>query len=120
MKAWEEYAFIVNNIVQNIGVFSVGGYTEAYVMGKQVFGQDCITVNVSQIPTSVGDVYRDGCFYRTDSTGAETMIPPIPTEEESVNELQNTTSDLQTTTTANTTAIDDILVMLLDNDSTAE
>ena len=120
MKAWEEYAFITNGIVQNIAVFAVGGYTDANIMGSEVFGKDCVVINVSQIPTAVGDIYKDGNFYRVAEDGTQTIVPTIPTEEESVNELLGTTSSLQDTTAANTTAIDDILVMLLDDSTTTE
>lgn len=124
MKAWEEYAFVVDGIVQNVGVFAIGGYTDAHIVAHEVYGEDCLAINVSQIPTAAGDRYstEDGCFYRTQADGTETMVPIIPTEEEAVDTLNQTTAQLQTSTESNTTsiesnttAIDDILVMLLDD-----
>jgi hypothetical protein len=113
MKAWEEYALIVNGVVQSVGAFAIGGYTEANTVAREVYGKDALAVNVSQIPTAVGDTYRDGIFYHTDDEGIEKEVPVIATEEEAV-------SKLQTATEANASAIDDILVAILDNDSTAE
>jgi hypothetical protein len=122
MKAWEEYAFVVDGVVQNIGVFAVGGYTEANIVAREVYGEGTLAINVSQIPTTMGDTYRDGVFYRKDEEGNEKEVPTIPTEEQAVDTLNQTTAELQTSTESNTTsiesnttAIDDILVMLLDD-----
>lgn len=120
MKAWEEYAFIVDGIVQNVACFKIGGYTEATIVAREVYGEDCQVVNVTQIPTAMGDIYRNGAFYRKDEKGNEEEIPTILTEEQAVDALNLTTKGLETSTESNTTAIDDILVMLLDDTSTTE
>ena len=127
MKAWEEYAFVVDGVVQNVGVFAVGGYTEANIVAREVYGEGTLAINVSQIPTAMGDTYRDGVFYRKDEEGNEKEVPTIPTEEQAVDTLNQTTAELQTSTESNTTsiesnttAIDDILVMLLDDTSATD
>ena len=119
MKAWEEYAFVVDGIVQSVGVFAVGGYTEASIVAREVYGKNALAINVSQIPTAMGDTYRGGVFYRKDAEGNEKEVPTILTEEQAVDGLTVTTAGLKTSTESNTDAIDDILVMLLD-DSTTE
>lgn len=121
MKAWEEYAFVLNGIVQNVGVFAIGGYTDAHVMAAEIYGKDCLAINVTQIPTSIGDKYNseNGCFYHVAEDGTETLVPTIPTEEESVDALNRTTTEQSENIESNTTAIDDILVMLLDTDETS-
>ena len=116
MKAWEEYAFVLNGTVQNIAVFAMGGYTDACVMAREVYGENCLAVNVSQIPTAIGDLYHDKTFWRVDAEGKETEVPRIPTEEESVSTLQMDTESNTASIASNTTAIDDILVMLLDKE----
>lgn len=113
MKVWENYAFIVNGTVQNVGCFSKGSYVAANVIAQEVYGEDAIAVDVSQIPTSIGDTYRDGTFYRVYDDGTEEEIPVIATEEQEVEALQVTTE-------SNTTAIDDILIMLLDDTTEVE
>jgi hypothetical protein len=115
MKAWEEYAFVKDGIVQNVACFNIGGYTAANIMVREVYGEGAIAVNVCQIPTTIGDTYRDGVFYRKDAEGNEQEVPTIATEEEAVEELQSTTSDNTTNIESNTSAIDDILVMILDD-----
>ena len=117
MKAWEEYAFVLDGTVQNIAVFAVGGYTDANITAREVYGESCIAVNVSQIPTAIGDTYHDGIFWRVNAEGKETAVQEIPTEEESVNELNKTTGRLQTETDANAAAIDDILVAMLNEEA---
>ena len=127
MKAWEEYAFIIDGVVQNVAVFAVGGYTDANIVAREVYGEGALAVNVSQIPTTIGDTYKDGAFYRKDDEGNEQEVPVIATEEQAVDALNQTTADLKTSTESNTTsiesnttAIDDILVMLLDDTSATE
>ena len=127
MKAWEEYAFIKDGIVQNVACFNIGGYTDANIMVREVYGEDAIAVDVCRIPTQAGDTYRDGVFYRVDEEGNEKELPVIATEEEAIENLQSTTGVLEESTAtntssidANTTAIDDILVMLLDDTSATD
>lgn len=129
MKAWEEYAFITDGIVQNVGVFAIGGYTDAHIVAREVYGEDALAINVSQIPTAIGDKYNaeDGCFYRVQEDGTEMMVPTIPTEEQAVDTLNITTEELKNNTESNTTsiesnttAIDDILVMILDDGGSAD
>ena len=119
MKVWEEYAFVLGGVVQGVSVFAAGGYTEANIVAHEVYGNDCLAVNVSQIPTAVGDTYKDGIFYHKDDQGEEKAVPVIATEEEAVSELQTATAANATSIESNTDAIDDILIMLLD-DSTTE
>ena len=113
MKAWEEYAFVVDGIVQSVGVFAVGGYTDACNVARVSYGESAKAINVSQIPTKKGDTYRDGVFYRKDAEGNETEVPVIPSEEEQLDEISQTTTGNVTAIDSNTGAIDDILVMLL-------
>lgn len=122
MKAWEEYAFVLNGTVQNVGVFAIGGYTDAHIVAREVYGEDCLAINVSQIPTTIGDRYssEDGCFYRTGEDGTETVVPTIPTEEQAVDTLNATTAEQEVNIASNTTAIDDILVMILDDSGSAD
>ena len=115
MKVWEEYAFVLDGVVQGVSVFAAGGYTEANIVAHEVYGNDCLAINVSQIPTAVGDTYRDGVFYHKDDTGEEKAVPVIATEEEAVSELQTATTTNTTGIESNASAIDDILVMLLNS-----
>lgn len=115
MKAWEEYAFVVDGMVQSVGVFAVGGYTDACNVARASYGESAKAINVSQIPTKKGDIYRDGTFYRKDAEGNETEVPVIPSEEEQLDVISQTTTSNVTAIDSNTGAIDDILVMLLNS-----
>lgn len=95
MKAWENFAFIKDGKVENIGCFAVGGYTNANQIAAAVYGDGAFAVDVTYIPTQAGDTFADGVFYRD---GA--IITAYPTEEEQL--------------AAHETAIDDLTIAILE------
>ena len=95
MKAWENYAYILDGEVKNVGCFAVGGYTEANRIAATIYGDGAFAVEVTYIPTQAGDTYNNGVFYRGD-----VAIQPYPNEEEQL--------------AAHETAIDDLTIAILE------
>lgn len=114
MKAWEEYAFVLKGKVQNISCFAIGSYTAASITGHDIYGDECEVINVTQIPTEIGDTYREGKFYHVDDEGEETEIPAYDTEEEAISKLQSSVSASEDNISSNAGVIDDILILLLE------
>lgn len=85
---WEPFAFIANDEIKNIAVFTPSGYTDATLTAKNIYGSDAIAVNVSQYPVAIGDKYINGEFRRYSSNGKYTVIEYIPTESENIQELK--------------------------------
>lgn len=63
---WEIYAYVLDGIIKNIAVFSPdGGYTNANLMAKEIYGQLAYAVNVTDYPVQIGDTVDSyGDFYR--------------------------------------------------------
>ena len=91
MKAWEEYAYVVDGKVQNVGVYQINsaGYTVANSVAKEIYGPEAIAVNVTQYPVFIGDDYIEGIFYHD---GRE--ILRTPTDEERIINLYGIVDDL--------------------------
>lgn len=107
MKVWSDYAMIKDGVVQTVACFLYGEYTKANMMAIELYGQEAIAVDVSQIPTQAGDRYVDGVFYR-----GESIIEAFPTEEEQV--AQNTeaiTQNANDISDAND-AIDELIIAI--------
>ncbi len=98
MQYWRTYAHIQNNTVKNIGVYAPeGAYTYANNFAHEFYGADAFSVDVTQIPVAINDVYSHGQFYRDG-----TEILPLPTDEEQIADLsqqivsaQNDMNDVQ-------------------------
>ena len=89
MKAWENYAYILDGEVKNIGCFAVGGYTEANRIASTIYGDGAFAVEVTYIPTQAGDTYTNGAFYRDG-----VQIQPLPDEETQLAEHETAIDDL--------------------------
>lgn len=63
---WEIYAYILDGAIKNVAVFSPdGGYTNANLMAKELYGQLAYAVNVTNYPIQIGDtIDANGDFYR--------------------------------------------------------
>ena len=121
MKIWDTYAFILDNSVIELCMFTVGGYQEANRIAKEVFGETAYAVNATNIRAKAGDRYHDDAFWHVevndDGTETETKLEPVPSEEDRIEAVETTSATNTSSIDANTTAIDDILVMLLDDTS---
>ena len=95
MKAWENYAMIVDGRVKEICSFSNGGYSDAQIFAKDIHGKDAFAINVTYIPVRIADEYVNGIFQRDGQ-----IVQPYPTEEEQL-ELQSA-------------AIDDLAIAILE------
>ena len=115
MKIWETYSFILADTVIEICMFTVGGYQEASRIAKEVFGKECFVINTTNIRVKANDKYHDDAFWHVNEDGIEVKLEPVPSEEEMLEALQTETSSNTTNIASNTTAIDDILIMLLDS-----
>ena len=119
MKTWAHYAFVVGNEIREVcsssGVCGVGSVR---VYAKEVFGDDCKVFDVSNLRVSIFDTYHDDAFWRVNDDGTETKIEETPSEEDRIEAVESTSASNTSSIESNTTAIDDILVMLLDDGST--
>ena len=85
MTAWEAYAIIKDNTVQNI---IVGDYYSCNNVATANYGNGSIAIEITQIPTEIGDKYEDGVFkhYNKDSHEYE-VIQPLPTDKQQIDAL---------------------------------
>lgn len=114
-KIWTAYAFVMGDHVMELCMFTVGSYQEARRIANEVFGEECLVIDATNIRVKRDDTYHDGYFWHTDSEGVEHKLEPVPSEEEMLEALQTETTANTTNIESNTTAIDDILIMLLDS-----
>ena len=83
MIAQRIWSFIKNNKVMNIIVCD--NYALADSLAKSSLGEEAFAVEITQVPTSIGDSYANGIF--TNKDGVE--ISPLPTAEEEVATLKS-------------------------------
>ena len=115
MKMWTFYAYVLGDVVMTIVPFSGNGLIEAKEYGRIAFGQKCLIIDVTNYHIDMDDTYHDGAFWYMGKDGIEHKREPVPSEEEMLEALQTETSSNTTNIASNTTAIDDILIMLLDS-----
>lgn len=72
---------VEQQVVANICVCD--NYEVANQIARMTYGDDAIAVDTTLYPLTIGDLYRDGGFYRGDI-----LIPPNPTEEQRVSALE--------------------------------
>lgn len=62
---WQIYAYILNGVIKNIGVFEpLGAFTNATIVAQDLYGYDAYAVDVTYFPVQPGDTYENGLFYR--------------------------------------------------------
>ena len=120
MKTWTHYAFVIDGHIENICPFSVGGLSEAQRYGREAFGDECIVIDVTNYRLDFDDTYHDGAFWHIDKDGVEHKREEVPSEEDRIEAVETSTATNTSSIESNTTAIDDILIMLLDDTSTTE
>lgn len=110
MTYWQNYAFISEGKVKNIGVYEPNGaYTLANMQAKfSLNDSEAEAVNVTQIPVMIGDDYKDGTFYRNGI-----KIEKLPTDEEEITELKHAVESLRDDSTNTSDAVDDIIISML-------
>lgn len=82
MIAQRIWALVSENKVQNTIVCET--YPAADMLAKSTLGADAFTIEITQIPTGIGDSYVDGVF--KDKQG--NVINPLPTAETEVAALK--------------------------------
>ena len=117
MKTWSHYAFILDNTIFEISPFIGVGYETARRYAQYAYGDNCIFVDVTNYRMDITDTYRDGAFYYIDADGVEHKREPVPSEEDRIEAVESTSATNTSSIESNTTAIDDILVMLLDDNT---
>lgn len=90
MIAQRIWALISENTVQNTIVCET--YPAADELAKLTLGTDAFAVEITQIPTGIGDNYKGGIFW--DKRG--NVINPLPTAEQEVLELKAKNAALKT------------------------
>ena len=120
MKLWTPYAFVLDDLVVELCMFTVGGYQEASRIAKEVFGSECFVVDATNVRAKSNDKYHDNAFWHVNEDGTETKLEEVPSEEDRIEAVENISVTNTTSIESNTTAIDDILVMLLDDTNTTE
>ena len=115
MKLWTFYAYVLGEEIITIVPYSGEGYMEAKEYGRIAFGNDCQIIDVSNYRVDINDRYRDGAFWYVGTDGTEHKREEVPSEEEMLEAIQTETANNTTNIESNTTAIDDILIMLLDS-----
>lgn len=96
------FSLIAKNEETNINVvvntIVCDNYETANFIARECFGENAIAVDTTLIPVAIGDIYKDGNFYRED-----VLIPRNPTEAERItailarideNELEKAETDL--------------------------
>lgn len=92
MLVHQVYAMVdKDGIVQNITVGD--NYEEANRIARAVYGEKAIAVDCLQYACIIGDIYKEGCFYRETENGIE-KIPYIPTQEQQVQRLTKENNEL--------------------------
>lgn len=121
-QIWRFYAYILGETIMNICHFTAtgAGVQEAESYRVEGYGEDCVMVDVTNYRLNYSDKYRDGSFYYTDADGVEHKREPVPSEEDRIAAVEATSADNTSEIESNTNAIDDILIMLLDDGSTTD
>lgn len=76
MIAHRIYAFIKDGEVENTIICE--DYRLAKKLAKDILGDDVFAVEITQIPTSIGDTFIDGIFYNKEGD----VIEPLATAEQ--------------------------------------
>lgn len=115
MVCWTVYAIIQNSEVQNV---IVGEYYDCNQIAINNYGKDAFAVEVTQIPTQIGDKYENGEFsrYNPDSKSYE-LITRIPTNDEEIAKLKTENEELQTAHQDNEVAIATVFEMIIGGNS---
>lgn len=79
MVAQRVFAEIIEEVIRNVMVCEE--YEMANWLARATYGQDAIAVEITDIPARIGDKYKNGCFYKVNDDGSETIINPIPSAE---------------------------------------
>ena len=85
MIVHQVFAQIIEGEVKNIIVCD--NYDMANWLAKQVYGDEAIAIDCLQYPCAIGDIFRDGKFYRILENGEEREIEYIPTQEQQVSAI---------------------------------
>lgn len=89
MIAWQVFAFIHNEIVQDINV--ADNYEDANQVARIVYGDDAFAVQCNQYSVERYDKYINGVFI---SAKDDSIIPYLPTAEEEVKQLKHDNEEL--------------------------
>lgn len=88
MIVHQVYALISEEKVQNICVCD--NYEMANYIARASYGDEAFAVDCLQYRCIIGDIYRDGSFYRKDDeSGEEILIKYEPTQEQQVETLNH-------------------------------
>ena len=120
MKNWHIYAYItVDGRIAAIEVFGTKNDTLAELDAQIMLGDDAKAIEVTNFKVMGGDKYHDGAFWHENEDGTETKLEEVPSEEDRIEAVESTSASNTSSIESNTTAIDDILVMLLDDTTEA-
>ena len=75
--------------IENIIV--ADNYTIANNIAQATYGIGAIAIETTRIPVAIGDLYKDGIYYKSESMEE---ILPNPSEEEQIAELKSIIADL--------------------------
>lgn len=107
MAVHEVYAQIYEgNVVNTV----VGDYTSCNQAAREVFGPGAYAIEVTQIPTQIGDRYRDGMFFRVEN-GVERLIEAVPTDSNKIDDLLATNKAIRAELDTVSLALLDLLGM---------
>lgn len=95
-----------NGIIQNIAMFT--SPEDANCVARCVYG-DAARAEEYRWLVGIGDVCRDGIYYVIGDDGAETPAEYIPTEQESISQLQAENQELKTANDELTIALADLI-----------
>lgn len=82
------FAAVVDGVVMN--VFLSEDIFQADWIARMSYGdrESVLAVDVNQYPVQINDIYRGNTFYRVDpETGKEREIEYVPTEEQTIRDL---------------------------------
>ena len=118
-QTWKTYAYILGDTVIDIRSFCYRSLESAQSVATVEYYNEVILVDITRLSVHIGDIYRDGVFWTGDGTEL-VEVCESPSEEDRIEAVENTSTANTSGIELNTTAIDDILVMLLDDTSTTE
>lgn len=79
MVAQRVFARIKDGVIKDIGVDD--DYELANMIARFTYGDNAIAVEITDIPTRIGDRFHDNRFFRVNEDGIEVVINPIPSAE---------------------------------------
>ena len=97
---WCNQIFSVMSYSETTQVYTIENIIVAdnYQISNQIargaYGSTAIALDTTLVPVSIGDTYKDGVYYSTETGN---IIEPNPTEAEQIAALNTTVNDLATT-----------------------